>query len=171
LETSASLHITQKGVEELEHRTYKLSTRKRSVLILLDKPQTLAQLTQRSVFREQIVEEVATLVREGFIALPGSVDPAGTRSAGPVSIAPEAAADGLHLEEEVVLSEAKFQLVDFCVDSFGTQSQTFVDEIRTCRSARDLDVYLRRIVAATRKSCPQRLDLLTSLVKEINETA
>ena len=168
MEASVSLHITPKGLDELDRRAYKLSTRKRSVLILLAKPQTVAELTRRSVFQDDIVEDIQLLVRDGFIALrrdeaelPAVPDPA----------VAEAPVGGMHLDEEVMLSEAKFLLVDFCVDSFGTQSQAFVDEIRECRSAKDLDVYLRTIVTATRKNCPHRFATLTSVVDEINATA
>ncbi len=169
MEASVSLHITPKGLDELDRRAYKLSTRKRSVLILLAKPQTVAELTRRSVFQEDIVEDIQILVRDGFIALERAG--AGPAAAPETVAAVTPLAGELHLGEEVMLSEAKFLLVDFCVDSFGTQSQAFVDEIRTCRSAKDLDVYLRTIVTATRRVCPHRFAILASVVNEINATA
>jgi hypothetical protein len=168
---SASLQITPKGVDEIRHRTYKLNIRKRSVLILLATPQSVKQVLDRSVFpKTEILEEINTLVRDGFIAMSGD-------GAHPLVEMPKAiiaaplVEDDWRLLDDVVLSEAKFQLVDFCVDSFGARSQAFVDELRECKNAKDIDTYLRQIVAAAEKVCPERLPLLQRLVKEINETA
>lgn len=167
---SPSLQITPKGVDEVQHRVYKLNIRKRSVLILLDKPQTIEQVLHRTVFPEQeIVEEIQTLVRDGFIEMSrgGAQIPA---APAPAPLPPPSAG-GFALLDDIIISEAKFQLVDFCVDSFGTRSQAFVDEIRACKNAQEIDLYLRHIVATAEKLCPERLPLLQSLVKEINATA
>jgi hypothetical protein len=81
------------------------------------------------------------------------------------------AATHLHLDDEVILSEAKFLLTDFCVDSFGTQSQVFVDGIRGCKSVKDLRFHTNDIYTATGKFCPDRLPTLLAVIEEINATA
>ena len=170
---SANLQITQKGTDEVLHRVHKLNIRKRSVLILLDKPQTIEQVLHRTVFpEEEIVEEIQVLIRDGFIELSREGERTPSEAARPTTAQePISGSGSFHLDGEIILSEAKFQLVDFCVDSFGTESQSFVDQIRGCRNAKDLDSYLRQIFDAAQNICPDRLPLLVKVIKEINETA
>ena len=169
---SASLHLTPKGEDEIKRRVYKLDMKKRSLLILLDKPQTVEYLAQKTVLRrDEFLTEIDTLVHEGFVAIGSeSTQPSGvpglTRSAPSVG-----AGTHLHLDDEVILSEAKFLLTDFCVDSFGTQSQAFVDGIRACKSIKDLRPQLNAVFAATEKFCPKQLPTLLNIVTEINATA
>ena len=170
MDLSTSLHITRKGEDEVRHRVYKLSMKKRSVLILLDKPKPVEHVLAKSVFpQSEIVEEIEALIQDGFISLSGDTLP---RPSIPVSPAVAPAANGnFHLDDEIILSEAKFMLTDFSVDSFGTQSQTFVDAIRACKCVKDLGFCLSGILAATEKQCPNRVPALLSLINEINETA
>lgn len=168
MDQSASLSITQKGADEIKNRTHKLSMRKRSVLILLEKPRTVEQVLSKSVFHsDEIIDEIQTLVGEGFIALGGEAAQFALETA-PVS---SAGGNSFQLDDEIILSEAKFLLIDFCVDSFGTQSQAFTDQIRACKSAGNLSACLASIFATAEKQCPDRLPALRKLVKEINETA
>ncbi len=171
--TSAYLNLTAKGREEVEHRAYKLDIKRRSVLLLLDKPHTIAEVLRTTVFpEEEILEGIQLLVRDGFIELAreGAQPPAATPPPSPPPHAP-ASAGGLRLDDEIMLSEAKFLLVDFCVDSFGTDSQAFVDQIRASKTVRELESYLKQVFDATKKLCPDRLPILAGVVKEINETA
>ncbi|SFN78170.1 hypothetical protein SAMN05660284_02243 [Formivibrio citricus] len=172
---SAGLHITPKGVDEVKNRVYKLSIRKRSVLILLEKPQTVEYVIQKSVFhKDEILEEINSLIRDGFLTASGDV-PGGAPAAKPSEA--QAAAGGasgggnFQLSDDIILSEAKFLLVDFCVDTFGTQSQSYVDEIGECKNAKNLYLSLRNIYAATEKQYPNRVAALLGVIKEINETA
>ena len=175
MDVAANLHITKKGKDEVEQRVYKLNIKKRSVLILLDKPQTIEQILHRTVFpEEEIIEEVQLLIRDGFIDIGSAGGPTPTAAAPkaePSPVVMPAQAGSLHLDPEAMLSEAKFLLTDFCVDSFGTESQAFIDQIRACKNIQDLDSYLRNIQAATGKICPERQPILVKLVKDINETA
>ena len=180
MDLSASLNLTEKGLDEVKRRMYKLSIRKRSVLILLEQPHTVEHLLQKTVLhRDELMLEIEILVRDGFLAIGGSPSvssqtapasaPAPGRPADPVVIPGD---DSLfHLDEEIILSEAKFLLTDFCVDSFGTQSQAFVDEISVCRSPESLGNCLRKIFSAANTQCKDRLPTLISLIKTINETA
>ena len=170
---SASLHITPKGEDEIKRRVYKLDMKKRSLLILLDKPQTVDHLIRKTVLRlEEFLTEINTLVQEGFVASIGDATP---RVETPASIKPSAPASAggtrIHLDDEIVLSEAKFLLTNFAVDSFGTRSQVFVDGIRSCKSVRDLRLHAKEIFAATEKYCPDQLPTLLAVIEEINATA
>lgn len=163
-----NLHITQKGQEEVRRRAFKLSLKKRSVLFLLDKPKSLAHVLAKSIYpRIEIVEEIAALVEDGFIEF---AEDAIARHSPPVSSSTEAKG-AVHLDDEIILSEAKFKLTDFSMDSFGMQSQAFVDAIRACNNVKDLELCLSAIFAATGKHCPDRLPILVGLVKEANESA
>jgi hypothetical protein len=167
-----SLKITQKGEDEVKRRVYKLSLKKRSVLILLEKPQSIQYILGKSMFPQgEIIEEIRTLITDQFIAV--NVDAAPRAAAsdpgpGAAAIGPDAI---FHLYSGIVISEAKFLLIDFCVDYFGSNSQAFVDQISACSKEQELGLCLAKVLAAAQKQCPDRLPKLLSVVKEINDTA
>lgn len=164
---SASLSLTPKGVDEVTDRTYKLNIRKRSVLILLKNPQAIELILEKVVFpQEEVLEAIKELADDGFLIVSGGEVPRG------VFTGPDSDSGGsYHLLNDIILSEAKFLLVDFCVDSFGTQSQGFVDELGACKNEATLQFCLRHIHAATDKLCPDRLPVLQKVIAEINATA
>lgn len=172
---SDNLHITPKGEDEIKRRVYKLDMKKRSLLILLDKPQTIDHLIKKTVLHiEEFLAEINTLIQEGFVASGGdaAVSRASAGAPGVARSAPAAAGSAhIHVDDEVILSEAKFLLTDFSVDSFGTESQAFVDGIRACKNVKDLRLQLGAILAATEKLCPKQLPTLLNVIREINATA
>ena len=170
MDLSASLHLTPKGADEVKNRTNKLSVRKRSVLLLLDKPHTLEHLLKKTVLhQDEVVEEVQNLLRDGFIATGGFIEgaAAGMNTAMPSSTL----GANFQLDPEIIVSEAKFLLIDFCVDSFGTHSEAFCNDIRACNSVMGISSCLTTIIAAAEKQCPGRIPALAKLIAEINETA
>ena len=59
MDSSTWLAITPKGEEEIQHRRHQLSIRKRSVLVSLEKPHTVEQILERTVFSEdEILDEI-----------------------------------------------------------------------------------------------------------------
>ncbi len=165
MDSSTRLAITLKGEEEIQHRLYKLSIRKRSVLVSLEKPHTVEQILERSVFQEdEILDEIQNLLQNGFIALDSDET---------ARLAEQArrGKDRFELDEEIVLSEAKYLLIDFCVDSFGTQAQTFSNGVRGCKTPEALGKYLRTVAEAAEKQCPERVPTLFKIIQDINETA
>lgn len=172
MDLSASLYITQKGADEVKQRAYKLGMKKRSLLILLDTPKSIQHMLDKSVIPDsEVLEEINALIREGFISVSGEAAAAPHSDASLPAQAAAASGDRIHLEDEIILSEAKFLLTDFAVDSFGTHSQAFVNEIRACKGVKDLRLCLSTIFAVAEKQCPQHLPALLGLVREINETA
>jgi hypothetical protein len=167
---STSLQRTQKGEDEVARRAYKLSLKKRSVLILLDKPRTIECILRKSLFpHDEMVEEIRALLRDAFVAIDGEgARPAGANGG---AAAVPALGGGLDLDADISMSEAKFLLVDFCVDHFGTQSQALIDEIRACGGEKELSFCLGKAFAAVERQCPDQLPALLALVKKINETA
>lgn len=166
MDTSVSLHITPKGIEEVQHRVFKLNIKKRSILIQLETPHTIEQILHNTVFpHKEIIEEIETLIREGFMRL-------GSPNEAPAQKTNEApATKSLALDDEIIISEAKFLLSDFCVDSFGTQSKELADEIRACHDVACVRAFLNKTFALTEKFSPDRLPRLLEVVKEINDTA
>ena len=166
MNSSVSLHITQKGVDEIQRRVYKLNIKKRSVLILLETPHPIEEIMRKTVFpHSEIAEEILALIQDGFIRQGGNEEalaPAPGITAPPQS---------LNLDDEIILSEAKFLLSDFCVDSFGTQSKGFGEDIRACHDVEHIRLCLNQIFDLTGKHCPDRLPKLLEIVKEINDTA
>jgi len=168
VDLSANLHITQKGVDEVKLRVHKLGMKKRSVLILLDTPKSLAQILEKSVFpNHEILEEVDILIGAGFISASGAGAP---HSVAPRTVEPTTGGV-IELDDEIILSEAKFLLTDFAVDSFGAHSQAVVDEIRGCQSIADFRSCLNAIAAAIGKNHPTQLPTLYQVIGQINETA
>jgi hypothetical protein len=177
MDLTTNLQITQKGEDEVKRRVFKLNMKKRSVLILLDKPKPIQLLLAKSVFpQNEIIEEIEALLRDGFVSLcgvtaPEPIPPIMTAAAPAVAPGMASASGIFHLNDEIMLAEAKFMLYDFSVDSFGTKSQAFADNIRACSSVKDLENCLRGIYTATEAKCPNRIPVLLGVIKEINETA
>ena len=167
------LQLTPKGEDELKHRTHRLSVRKRSLLLLVEHPRTLGDLFKKTVLhQEEVAGEVQSLLNDGFISVAGKngsarpVPPTPSRAEKPPS-----SAGGFQLNDEIVISEAKFLLIDFCVDSFGTHSDTFCHDIHGCHSVAAVAKCVGAIVAAAGKECPDRLPVLVKVIEEINATA
>ena len=161
---SASVSLTPKGVDEALNRTYKIHIRQRSVLILLAKPQSVEYILQKQQLfkQDEVFEIINQLINEGFVEINGG---GMQRSSAPI------AGGNMQLLEGIIISEAKFLLVDFCVDSFGTKSQAFVDEIGGCKNEKSLQLSLGNIYSAIETQSPDRLPLLMKIVAEINATA
>lgn len=77
---------------------------------MLDKLQTVENVLHKSVFpKEEIVSDIQELIRDGFVAISGA-DTA-------VQAAEATGSHGkLNLDDEIIVSEAKFLLTDFAVD-------------------------------------------------------
>lgn len=165
MDPSTNVCITPKGTEELKSRTYKVGMKKRSVLICLERPHTIESLVSRSVFPpSEIIAEIQSLAQEGFVSL--------TTAGGPQPVV-EAAATGhrFRLEDDIVLPEAKFLMIDFWIDCFGPEPEAFTDMIQACENIEELGSCLDKIVVSVEKQCPQQMPALNNLIKEINATA
>ena len=168
MDLSTNIYITKKGADEVKNRQFKVGLRKRSVLITLENPRTIEQILHNSVFQKnEILEDIKALFLEGFIDIEGEKLPASSASISNSSAAPQKN----YLENEIIISEAKFLLTDFCVDSFGTQSQAYVDEIHTCHDVDSIRACLNKIFSLTEKHFPDLLPKLHAVVGEINKTA
>lgn len=159
-----SVSLTPKGVEEVTNRTYKIGIRPRSVIIFLGKPQTLEHILQaQQLYKpEETIEIINDLAKNGFVAINGKNIAGSSVSAS---------GGNIRLAEGIIISEAKFLLVDFCVDSFGTQSQKFVDELGECKNEKSLELCLQNIYATTEMLNPDNLPVLLKIIREINATA
>jgi hypothetical protein len=166
---SAYLHLTHKGIDEVQRRSYKLSLKKRSILIFLDKPVSIEYLLTKTPFpQEEILEEIQLLVHDEFIVLRRDNAPIGNFK----TASHEQPANGkFDLVDEAMLSEAKFMLIDFCVDTFNTKSEKMVDEIRASNNINGIRQCLKTIAAATKNKYPDRFEILLSVIDEINQTA
>lgn len=89
----------------------------------------------------------------------------------PTPIKPAPAADPMHVECGISLSQARFALSEFCLNQFGVQSQEFVDAVNRCRDVAELQKVLNLIRTELLNRHRDRLTLLAVCVREINETA
>lgn len=171
---TTTMQLTAMGEEELVHRVHKVGVKKRSILLLLAKPATVAQLLAKTILPEgEFMGEIGDLLRNGFVAVAGggagSAAPAGAAAAA--SSPPPAMDAAYHIDKDILLSEAKFLLTDFCVDAFGTAAQPLVDAIRACHQEHDFIACFGAVWTATRNSQPARMDALMEVAQQINATA
>jgi hypothetical protein len=173
---SQSISLTQKGVDEVSKRVYKLSMKKRSVLILLQEARTIQYVLDRAVLdAKELLDEIVDLGKEGFLKLGGENASVGvsvpSNKAEQPKISPARLEGGLDIHEEIILSEARFLMVDFCVDVFGTGSQTFVDKLGSCKSVGQFTECVKQICEATKSKHPEKIQAFEVVLKEINKTA
>ena len=72
MDLSTFIKLTAKGSDEIKNRTYRLGMKKRSLLILLNSPRSIQQLTQTSVIpRDELINELHALIHDGFALLSG----------------------------------------------------------------------------------------------------
>jgi hypothetical protein len=159
VDLTTNIYLTRKGEEEIKRGTSELGTRKRSVLMtLLGTSRSLETLLQRTILpQDEFLAEMQSLHQQGFVTTAASERSSVSNSAV--------------LEDGIIISEAKFLLTDFLVDSFGTSSQTYVDAIRASKSISDLQISLDIIHGEVKKRCPDRLSILLKTIQEINSTA
>lgn len=166
MDSSTSVCITQKGIDEVKSRAYKVGMKKRSVLICLEKPHSIESLVSKSVFPpSEVMAEIQALAQDGFVTLIKAGSPL------PAVASPTASNPLFLLKDEIVLPEAKFLMIDFWVDCFGMDSESFTDAIQACQSVREINACLASIVEAVKKQYPDQMPALTNLVNEINATA
>ena len=68
MDLSTFIKLTAKGSDEIKNRTYRLGMKKRSLLILLNSPRSIQQLTQTSVIpRDELINELHALIHDGFV--------------------------------------------------------------------------------------------------------
>jgi hypothetical protein len=172
---SQTISLTQKGIDEINTRVHKLNMKKRSVLILLQESRTIQYVMDRAVFdAKELFEEIIELGKEGFLKLGGESNsiavPVPTNKVEKPK-APVRLEGSLDIHEEIILSEARFLMVDFCVDVFGTGSQTFVEKLGSCKSVGQFTECVKQICEATKAKHPEKIQAFEVVLKEINKTA
>lgn len=172
LDPATPLTLTDAGVDELAQRSRQLSLRQRNVLNTLadpDVPPTVERVLESTIYHpDEIIDEIQRLIDEGLISA-GTDDRRKSRTGAAITDDPSD--DPLRLEDGIVLSKARFLLIDFCVDTFGTRAGAFVDEIRACKDATSLSHGLEKILPSAEKHSPGSVPVLFDLVRRINETA
>ena len=166
LSLSAKLILTPKGKEEALSKVHNINERLRNVLIQLVTPQTVEQIINNKASGSNqagVVQLIIELINGGFVVKEGEVAAS--------SVDTSASGGSARLADGFVLSEARFLLVDFCVDSFGTQAQTFTNQIEGCKNPSDLQLYLNNIHAAIKSKYSDRLPALMTVIAEITRTA
>jgi hypothetical protein len=166
------LTLTSKGREELKTRVYKLDAMSRNILFLVDKGNaTIEALRQRSLFPpETLMARIPQLVAERFLDDAGGSGPAEGLISSAAAINTRGL-DALQLQPGVSLSQARFELCDFCLDHFGTRGQALVSAVNRCSELNQLQQVLDRIQAEVRQSLPDHLPALITCVSSINQSA
>lgn len=161
------LMLTNTGREELATRVHRLDAMARNILFMIDKGTNTADtIVQRSVFpREAVLDRIARLLRDGFLA--------GGNAGRPLAAAADGAGSSVTLQllPDVSLSQARFALSDFCLDHFGTRAQGLVQAIDRCGDLGSLQRVLDGIHSEVRQHFGDRLPELLLCVREINQTA
>lgn len=176
MDLTQSLSLTPKGEDELKNRVYKLNMKKRNVLILLQQPRTIQYVTDKAVFdAKELLEEIVTLVKEGFLKLSGEggIDTASLSGVGAQAEKPKPIPfDGnLTISEDIILSEARFLMVDYCVEVFKTNSTKFVEKLGVCKTVEEFTQCALEICEVTKSKYPEYAPAFHGVLKEINSTA
>lgn len=182
MDLSTTLYLTAKGADEIAHRTMRLGIRARCVLLLLAHPQSIEFVLQKSVFPDaEIIEAIDTLAQTGFIALTPEVacasapgDASLRSGAAPVAAKSDSVtpgSDDAALDEEINLPEARFLLIDFCVDCFGMQAEALSEAIRNSKSVGALRVELSELQGMINAQKPEQQEALRDIIRAINATA
>jgi hypothetical protein len=79
--------------------------------------------------------------------------------------------DPLRLESGISLAQARFALTEFCLNQFGVQGQEFADAVNRCGDVPGMQKVLNLIRTDLMNRHRDRLPLLVSCVREINDTA
>lgn len=176
MDLNLSVNLTQKGADEVKTRTHKLNIKSRSILLLLERPQTIQYVLGKVMFPlEDLMEALTALVREGFVQIAGAGGATvNIHTAPKAAHRPSAPVDGsfsIQLHEDIVYSEARFLLINYCVDTFGTKSQSFVDSLGLCKTVAHFSQCVKQIFDFTKDQYPQHLGEFQSVVQEVNKTA
>ena len=169
-----SVSLTPKGEDELKNRVYKLNMKKRNVLILVQQPRTIQYVMDRAVFdAKELIDEIVSLVKEGFLKLSGeSTAHAAAASSKPVEKAKPIPFDGnLTIREDIVLSEARFLMADYCVEVFRTNSTQYVEKLSACKTVDEFAQCAKEICEVTKSAYPEYAETFQTVLKEINQSA
>ena len=126
-----------------------------------------------------MLEDIAILTGGTVIAAPlhavsGFAQMAASQATAPAAAAPKAppvAVGEFDLDEEIILSEAKFLLIDFCVDCFGMQSEKLTEDIRGCKTVGALRSLVKELLAMVSQHKPDQMNAFRDTIRKVNETA
>lgn len=157
------LTLTRKGTDEVAHRTHRLAIRMRCVLLLLQKPRPVTELLQKlAIPADEVILVINSLLQHEFVRVGEAADR--TADVEGDWNAETAIGDG------ILLSEAKFLLIDFCVDCFGTRSQKYAEEIRKCQSAERFRQLVGELYSRSKEFGPSGVFAFQETIRRISET-
>ncbi|RJX32111.1 MAG: hypothetical protein C4516_05615 [Oxalobacter sp.] len=157
---------------ELVQNVHRLNLKKRSVLLLLknnqQNPISFFEAVKRGVLpaaeMRPVVEE---LVKEEFVRLEGEGGAA-------VSITQPVAAVPVPVpgfDESINLSEARYLLNDFCLNTFKTQAARYAQPLAGCKTAETLYAFVKDLREKLVTASPSSIEKLDMVIQEIKDSA
>ena len=135
---------TDKGLEEIRSRGKNLRGRLRTMLILIDPSKTDAELRASAAQIGVEPEFLETLLRDGYVALVGGIDTAGSASG-------EATPRVVTRDELARFRAAKAFINETIVDALGVRAFLFTLKLERCSTRADLTALLPDYEKAIRK--------------------
>ena len=135
---------TDKGLEEIRSRGKNLRGRLRTMLILIDPSKTDAELRTSAAQIGVEPEFLETLLRDGYVALVGGMDTAGSASG-------EATPRVVTRDELARFRAAKAFINETIVDALGVRAFLFTLKLERCSTRQDLAALLPDYEKAIRK--------------------
>jgi len=135
---------TDKGLEEIRSRGKNLRGRLRTMLILIDPSKTDAELRTSAAQIGVEPEFLETLLRDGYVALVGGIDTAGSASG-------EANPRVVTRDELARFRAAKAFINETIVDALGVRAFLFTLKLERCSTRADLTALLPDYEKAIRK--------------------
>ena len=156
MEPSATIFKTAKGVEEIATKKYKLPSRTRTLLILIDGVKTLAVMSEMAIKLGLPAAQIDELIEQGFVevkAAPAAVLAGSPAGAGDnLMPSPSVAGPGPPANEYEAFRIAKQFMNDTIVNSLGIKAFFFTLKLEKCSNRQELSDLLQQYTKALAKS-------------------
>ena len=172
MELSATILKTAKGVEEIETKKYKLPSRTRTLLILIDGVKTLAVMREMATKLGLPAAQIDELIEQGFAEAKSApaVVLAGSLGGGGGNLMPYASVtEPVPLVNEYeAFRTAKQFMNDTIVNSLGIKAFFFTLNLEKCANRQDLSGLLEQYTKALAKNGGvEEADVLTQRAREL----
>lgn len=165
MDSKARLVKTVKGREEIEHRRFKMPSKQRTLLILVDGTRSIDELTSDGRKLGAADDALTLLIRDGFVAqVAGSAAEAGESFGSAANEAEVAPADEFRR-----FRNAQMFMNNTAVDNMGALKKfTFTLKLERCSVRNDLASLIDEYRQALTKSIgTDAAELLVARVKEL----
>ncbi len=171
MESLTTILKTAKGAEEIATKKYKLPSRTRTLLILIDGVKTLAVMSEMAIKLGLPASQINELIEQGFVeakSAPAAVLAGSPGAAGGYLPSASVAEPAPPVNEYEAFRAAKQFMNDTIVNSLGIKAFFFTLKLEKCGNRKELSDLLEQYTKALAKSRGvEEADLLTQRAHEL----